>query len=114
MTIAGGACPARSARHTSSPPVPGSIRSSTTGVRAVARAAASRALSPSAATVDPVAGVAEVPGDDVANGRVVVHHEHAVGHLASVTTRTGVAGARHRTVRASAGPVVARGPTVDS
>ena len=40
-----------------------------------------------AGEVDPVAGLAEVPGDDVADGRVVVHHEHPGGHRTSVATR---------------------------
>ena len=93
--------------------MPGQHQVEHDGVRAVALGGLQGALSVRG-EIDPVPGVAEVTGDDVADGRVVVHHEHAVGHPASVTTRRGVAGARHRTVRASAGPVAARGPTVDS
>ena len=93
---------------------PGSIRSSTTA-SGRSRAAASQGALAVRRHVDPVAGVAEVPGDDVADGRVVVHHEHAVGHPASVATR------RRRRRRTSSNgkaergvPSVVRGPTVES
>ena len=69
--------------------MPGSIRSSTTASGRSARGGLQRTLAVRG-EIDPVPGVAEVPGDDVADGRVVVHHEHAVGHPASVTTRKGV------------------------
>ena len=63
--------------------------------------------------VDAVARLAEVAGDDVAHGGVVVHDEHPGRHDASVTTAHPRAGRRHRTVSPCSARAARRSPTVD-